>query len=183
MTPQTLISALRELATRHEEFVPALPPQKQRAAAAQMRTSLRRLFGVESVSELAENTVFREQPIPEMAVEVWRFLRAHERAVLALPPEKRENVSPKARTESAFCDILRPLLEILAGNGIRLVVYEDVDYEPGYPVDAVNAEEMGDSDDLVMSETLEPVLMRDGKVLRFGRVFLARKEMSDASGN
>ena len=169
-----LALALRGLMIRHDALIPAIPPQKQRAAESQMRVSVHRLFGVESISSLPETAVIQEQSVLEMAVEIWRFLRAHERAIFAIPPEKREN-DAEMRAESAFCAILSPLLKILAGERIRLVAYESVGYESNYPVEAVNADEMGDSDDLVMSETLEPTLVRDGKVLRDGKVFLAQR--------
>ena len=135
---------------------------------------MRRLFGVESVVDLPESLAIQDQSAMEMAVEIWRFLRAHERAIFAIPIEMRES-NAEARAESAFCAILSPLLKILAGEGIRLVAYEGVDYELNYPVEAINADEMGDSDDLVMSETLEPALVRDGKILRYGKVFLAQR--------
>ena len=173
-TAGKLATAIRELLAYHAELIPALPSGKQRAAEAQTRTSMRQLFGVESVADLPESSAIQEQPVMEMAVEIWRFLRAHERAIFAIPPEKREN-DAEIRAESAFCAILSPLLKILAGEGIRLVAYENVGYESNYPVEAVNADEMGDSDDLVMSETLEPALVRDGKVLRDGKVFLAQR--------
>ena len=169
-----LAAALRGLIVRHEGLIPVLPSGKQRAAEAQTRTSMRRLFGVESVADLPESSAIQEQSAVEMAVEIWRFLSAHERAVFAIPPEKREN-DAEIRAESAFCAILSPLLKILAREGIRLVAYENVGYEPNYPVEAVNAEEMGNSDDLVMSDTLEPVLVRDGKIVRYGKVFLAQR--------
>ena len=169
-----LAAAIRELLAYHAELIPTLPPGKQRAAEAQTRTSMRRLFGVESAAALPESPAIQEQSAVEMAVEIWRFLRAHERAIFAILPERRES-DAEARAESAFYAILSPLLKILAGEGIRLVAYEGVGYEPNYPVEAVNADEMGDSDNLVMSETLEPVLVRDGKVLRYGKVFLAQR--------
>ena len=171
---EMLSSVLRKLADCHAELTSALPLGKQRAAEAQTRTSMRRLFGVESVADSPKPLAIQEQPTMEMAVEIWRFLRAHERAIFAIPPEKREN-DAEIRAESAFCAILSLLLKILAGEGIRLVAYENVGYESNYPVEAVNADEMGDSDDLVMSETLEPALVRDGKVLRDGKVFLAQR--------
>ena len=169
-----LTLAVRELMIRHEGLTSALPSGKQRAAEAQTRNSMRRLFGVEAIADLPESSSMQEQPVTEMAVEIWRFLRAHERAIFAIPIERRES-DAEAQAESAFCVILSLLLEILAREGIRLVAYENVGYESNYPVEAVNADEMGDSDDLVMSETLEPVLVRDGKVLRNGKVFLAQR--------
>ena len=169
-----LAAALRELIFRHEGLIPALPSGKQRAAEAQTRTSMRRLFGAESAAALPESPAIQEQSAVEMAVEIWRFLSAHERAIFAIPSERRES-DAEARAESAFYAILSLLLKILARERIRLVAYEGVGYEPNYPVEAVNVEDMGDSDDLVMSDTLEPVLMRDGKVLRYGKVFLAQR--------
>ena len=64
----------------------------------------------------------------------------------------------------------------LAGVGVRLVTHEGSDFGPEIPAEPVNPEDFDTDEGLVVSETLEPTVVHDGRIVARGRVVLARGE-------
>ncbi len=112
----------------------------------------------------------------KLAVEHWRLVRVVSRLVERLPPEAQARVAAQARFASNR-------LEALANDqGVALVTFEGRTFEPSLPVTAVNADDFTGAEGLLVSETVEPTVMANGRVVHLGKVVIALGG-SDASRN
>ncbi len=64
----------------------------------------------------------------------------------------------------------------LSRFGLKLVTYEGLAFSPDLPAEPVNPEDFDTEDGLCVRETLEPTVVRDGRVIARGRVVLARED-------
>ena len=71
------------------------------------------------------------------------------------------------------------LTEILAQRGIELQDRTGQAWDEGDPVDIVNASEAARSDASIVTSTLEPVVLHQGKVVRRGKVIVATQHTGD----
>lgn len=101
-----------------------------------------------------------------LAVEFWRLVKIHERAVSEQPPDRQ----PRGAAQLRYA--VGRLEAILKDSGIRLITYDGGPYEPNLPVTVVNADEVSGAAKLVVDRTIEPTLVADGKVLTMGKVAL-----------
>jgi hypothetical protein len=112
----------------------------------------------------------------KLAVEHWRLIRILSRLVERLPPEIQARVAAQARFASNQ-------LEALAKDqGVALVAFEGRAFEPSLPVTAVNAEDFTGAEALLVSDTVEPTVMANGRVVHLGKVVIALGG-ADASRN
>lgn len=162
-------------------MLPLLPEKRQRAAEAQCRHSADLLFGVDNAAEVAGEMPLIERALEDLTINLWRLMRAYERALAWLPEHQYGAEEEKAG--DAFLAVFRALLPVLRRGGIKIVHFVGRDFDPNYPVKVVNADEFDGVDGLVVTEMLEPLLMRGGKAVRFGKLMVSRKGGKDASGN
>lgn len=162
-------------------LLPLLPEKRRRAADAQCRNSASILFGAEDAAGIADTASLAECAPEYLTVNVWRLMRAYERALAWLSEDMLTKEEEKAG--DAFLAVFRALLPFLRRDGIKIVSLEGRDFDPNYAVESVNADEFGGEEGLVVAEMLEPILMRGGEAVKFGKIMLARKGGKDASGN
>jgi hypothetical protein len=105
-----------------------------------------------------------------LASELWKALRAFDRALPLLPLDQQRSVHAQLRFSRGRLDSL--LTEI----GLRLTTFDGQSYGPGLPASAINADEVDGIDELVVTQTIEPAVVCDGQALVQGRVLVGKKE-------
>jgi hypothetical protein len=103
-----------------------------------------------------------------LAVELWKLLRAFERAVPLLPNEHQ------ARSQAQLRFSAGRLESFLAESGLVLAVFDGRPFEPNLPLSAVNGDEYAGVDGLVVQQTIEPAIVCDGRVLLMGKVIIGK---------
>lgn len=105
-----------------------------------------------------------------IASEWFKASRRLERLAMEAAPARLE----RERAQLLFSR--RQVEAALAGVGIRLVTHEGSGFGPELPAEPVNPEDFDTEEGLVVSETLEPTVVHDGRIVVRGRVVLARGE-------
>ena len=103
----------------------------------------------------------------KLAVEHWRLVRVLARLVERLPPEAQARIAAQARFAGNQLDTL------VKDHGVTLVTFDGRAFAPSLPVTAVNAEDFIGAEALIVSETVEPTVMADGRVVQLGKVLVA----------
>lgn len=106
----------------------------------------------------------------KLASELWKILRAFERIIPQLPQDQQTRVQAQLRFARSRLDSL------LEESGLKLTSFEGHAFEPNLPVTAINADEIESSDDLVVTQTLEPSIVADGQVLIIGKVVIGHQQ-------
>ena len=102
----------------------------------------------------------------DLIVEYWRLLRAAEASLAWVPDERRARCVPPIRYAEGR------LAALLERSGVVLAVFDGRVYDPGLPATPVNGDEIAGHAGTRVSRTLEPTVMRDGRILRFGKIIL-----------
>ncbi len=121
-------------------------------------------------------TARSEDGYAKLAVEHWRLIRVLTRLVDRLPVESQARVAAQARFASA------QLESAVSDQGLSLTTFDGRPFEPSLPVTAVNAQDFPGSVDLIISETVEPTVIADGRVIQLGKVIVSPGG-ADASRN
>ena len=106
----------------------------------------------------------------EVAVESWRFGRLFDRLLLNL------DAGEQGRYRGQFRWFQRKLEASLTDAGMRIVNVEGHDFDPGMAATALNIEEFGSDDALVVDQMLEPIVIGPEGVVRTGTVTLRTME-------
>ena len=126
---------------------------------------------------MSENTTNGAQSAAAgMAVDFWKLLRVIERALAALPEEKRKRIEAQLRFSASRLE------GHLADLDISLATFEGQAFGPELPAVAVNADEFDDAGSLVVESAVEPAVILDGQVIQNARVML-REGTANVSGN
>jgi hypothetical protein len=112
-------------------------------------------------------TTIPEDAFAQLAIEQWKLVRLLERLIPNLPEEMRARVAAQARFAG------RQLGGITASCDVLLTTFEEQAFEPSLPLVAVNAEDFIPGKPLIVSDTLEPAVVRDGRIVQMGKVALA----------
>lgn len=114
--------------------------------------------------------------LARLAVDHWKVLRLLEQSVPDLPAGKQRAMGAKVRFST------RELSSLLENCRLRLVDYDGQAYSGNLPVVVTNSSDFDGDEDLVIERTLEPVVLREGRILSLGKVVLTRGE-ADGSGS
>ena len=106
----------------------------------------------------------------DVAVESWRFGRLFDRLLLKL------DAGEQGRYRGQFRWFQRKLEDSLTDAGMRIVNVEGHDFDPGMAATALNIEEFGSDDALVVDQMLEPIVIGPEGVVRTGTVTLRKME-------
>ena len=118
-----------------------------------------------------------EEAIKSLAIDSWRLMVANEQLIVDLPDPKQKAAAAKMRNLRSLMH--SHITSLLQKHGIALVVYEGKPYNSNYPLEAINVADFADNENLVVRKTLEPALVKDGRVLHFAKVILTRAEDFD----
>lgn len=115
-------------------------------------------------------------PVPEegidalatVATEWFKAARRLHRLTQETAPARIE----RERAQLSFSE--RRIQDTLSALELRLVTYDGAEFSAQLPAEPVNPEDFDSEEGLVVSETLEPTILHQGKVVLRGRVVLAR---------
>ena len=101
-----------------------------------------------------------------LAVEWWKSSRLLLRLAADAAPERVERERPQ------FTYAARRTAAALAALDLRLVEHDGQPYSPALPAEPVNPEDFASEENLQVAETIEPTVLRAGRILRRGKVVL-----------
>lgn len=109
-----------------------------------------------------------EQSLIDVAVESWRFSRLFVRVVNKL------DAGEAGRYQNQLRYFLRKMDESLEANGLKLVNVEGQTYDTGMAASALNLEEFGPEDQLLVDQMVEPIIMGPNGLRKEGTVMLRK---------
>ena len=109
-----------------------------------------------------------EQSLIDVAVESWRFSRLFVRVVNKL------DAGETGRYQNQLRYFLKKVDENLEANGLKLVNVEGLPYETGMAASALNLEEFGPEDQLLVDQMVEPIIMGAEGLRKQGTVMLRK---------
>lgn len=109
-----------------------------------------------------------EQAIVDMAVEAWRFRRVFNKAMSKL------DAGESTRYLSQFNWFVRKVQEALEKANMRIVNIEGQEYDPGQAVVPMNIDDFEEEDILYVDQLIEPIIMKDDRVVKTGSAILGR---------
>ena len=106
----------------------------------------------------------------DIAVESWRFGQVFDRILSKL------DAGEQSRYQNQFRWFQKRIEESMDSAGLRIVNIEGQAFDPGVAASALNLDEFGADDQLVIDQMIEPVIMGPNGLLRSGTVMLRRVE-------
>lgn len=101
-----------------------------------------------------------------LATEWWKSSRRLLRLAADAAPERLE------RERAQFTYAARRIGTALAALDLRLVEHDGQPYSPALPAEPLNPEDFATEENLQVAETIEPTVLRAGRILRRGKVVL-----------
>lgn len=109
-----------------------------------------------------------EDALIDVAVNSWKASRLSTRLVARL------DVGLQSRYLNQFRFFNQKVEESLKSAGYTFVRLEGEPYETGMAVSVINMDEFKESDQLVIDQVIEPLIMKNGQICRTGSVMLRR---------
>lgn len=106
--------------------------------------------------------------LKDIAIESWRFVILVNKLLAQLDAGER------GRYQSQTKFFLRRLESNLKSAGLMIVNLEGSTFDPGMAATALNIEDFSESDNLVVDQMIEPVIMGPEGLLHSGTVVLRR---------
>lgn len=106
--------------------------------------------------------------IAEIALESWRYSLALEKAL------KKMDVMDAERFSHQYDYFTNRVNQAIAMADLRVLDLSGQPYIAGLPVQALNMEDFDEDEVLVITQTIEPVIMMNGRVQRIGKVMVDR---------
>lgn len=122
----------------------------------------------------SESTSVDDPAVTQLVVEMWKLLRAFDKAIADMPIDKAASRAAQARYSRDRFDIL------LSEMGIRLLTFEGQPFSAHLPLSAINGDEL-QAEHAIIESTIEPSLVAGNQVVHPGKVVLA--EGSNVSRN
>lgn len=110
------------------------------------------------------------ESLVDIVVETWRFARLFERLLTKLDAGEQSKYRNQLRW------FQKQLEQSLNNVGLRTVNIEGQEFDPGIAASALNLEEFGPEDVLIIDQMIEPVVMGPSGLKRTGKVMLRRIE-------
>ncbi len=110
-----------------------------------------------------------QDSLVSIASELFRFRRVFEKAISKL------EVPDQIKYTSQFSWFTKKVDEALNESDLRLVNLESKNYDPGMAVTPLNIDDFEPEDILYIAQMVEPIVMKNGQVLKMGTVVLERK--------
>jgi len=107
-----------------------------------------------------------ETALARLAVEYWKLLRLVERAIETAPDSARERISSQARY------LAGQLETVLDEQEMSMQAFDGWPFEVNLPASAINGDDFGNAETVVVERTLEPAVIRDMRVILSGKVVL-----------
>lgn len=182
---KSLALSSHRLMTAHKRIIAALPDRKKRAAEAKTRNLFPTIIsGIATLlnqhdikdSRYPKESIaasLQEEEIMSLALSLYQIVIAHRRMVNNLSGRKKQTTKAKAKKLSS--QIKRLISMLLDQHDIKVVEYKvGMEYTANYPMSVTNADEFDDAENLVVLQTLEPALIKNGKAIHSAKVVLSR---------
>lgn len=111
-----------------------------------------------------------EQSLIDIAVESWRFSRLFSKIVSKL------DAGESTRHLNQLRYFQRKVEESLDSNGLKLVNVEGQPYDIGMAASALNLDDFGTDDALLVDQMLEPIIMGPNGLRKQGTVMLRKSQ-------
>ena len=105
-----------------------------------------------------------------IASETFRFYRVFTKAIGKLDYDEQ------TKYLSQFSWFYKRVMKALENAGLRIMNLEGHPYDPGMAITPLNLDEFEPDDSLYVEQMVEPIIMRDDKVMKLGTVILGRAE-------
>ena len=102
--------------------------------------------------------------------ELYKFNATFSRILAKIPEAEAQ------RFENKYLWFSKKILEVADPLGIQPKDFTGMEYDTGLPVAIINLEDFAADDSLIISQMLEPVIMKDGKLIKTGTALVTRKE-------
>lgn len=112
----------------------------------------------------------------ELAVDYWKLLKVCERMMKSLPEDRRKRAGAQVRFSATRLE------NHLDALGIELLTFEGAQFGPELPAVAINADDFGSAENLLVESAIEPAVIMHGKVVQNAQVMLKESEVNE-SGN
>lgn len=109
--------------------------------------------------------------IISLAVESWRFGRVFDRLMQKL------DAGEQNRYKNQYHWFLKKVEEALEQAELRIVNIEGHPFDPGLAATALNLEDFGADDVLIVDQMLEPIIMGKDELVRTGTVILRKVKL------
>jgi hypothetical protein len=109
-----------------------------------------------------------ERSLIDVAVESWRFARLFSRVV------NRLDAGESTRYVNQLRYFQKKVEDNLCANGLKLVNVEGQPYDPGMAASALNIEDFGPDDELLVDQMVEPIIMGPEGLRKQGTVMLRK---------
>ena len=107
--------------------------------------------------------------LADVATEVWRLTQAVDKVLMRMDPMAAERFAGQYRW------FQKKVSASMNQAGLQTVDLTGQPYSIGMAATALNADDF-DDDDLIVVQTVEPVVMAEGKVLKTGTVLLGLRD-------
>ncbi len=106
----------------------------------------------------------------KIIIESWRFMKTTESLIKRLPAVDQKRYIGRCQWYSKM------LVENTALLGAKILEFDGQEFDNGMPVTALNLEEFGPDDTLVIEQTLEPTILdvTNNQLLKIGTVMLRK---------
>ncbi len=111
-----------------------------------------------------------ESSLIAIASELFRFQRVFEKAVSKI------EVDDQGKYMSQFSWFSKKVTKAIEEANLKLLNLEGQLYDPGMAVTPLNLDDFDTEDKLYIAQTIEPVIMKQDKVIKTGTVILGRVE-------
>ena len=127
-------------------------------------------------SEYAPATL---KTIADFLVEDYRFCRSFESAI-----KKVDNEELKKRYLSSYAFHSDRIKEFVGKAHLQIIIFDGVDYDEGLPVTPLNADEFTYTDNLLVTQTIEPTILNADSqhqniILHQGTAILSKKQSKE----
>ena len=111
-----------------------------------------------------------EKQLASLAVEYWKLLEYCRKALILIDEDRARRFQSQLR----FSDI--QLRTILAEVKIKLIAFDGQKFDLGLAASAENVSDFDEDEDLIITKTLAPAVVREMKVLSKGKVLVSKNK-------
>ena len=105
-----------------------------------------------------------------IASEFFRFQSVYEKAINRIDMDERNKYI------SQFSWFSKKVIKALDESNIKIINLEGQIYDPGMAVTPINIDDFETDEGLYVMKTIEPIIMKEEKVVKIGTVILGRIE-------
>ena len=109
-----------------------------------------------------------KQSIMNMAIEYWRVRRVFERMLTKV------EAGEQSRYKNQFRWFIKKMNESLEEVDMNIVNVEGQSFDPGMAATPLNIDEFDESDQLIVEQMIEPIIMGQEGLLKTGTVILRK---------